>query len=107
MAWLSNWCYANYYYRQENNIKAYHYYKNAFMHAKYRAGSNQYKLVNQFIEACAKNNQYAEMKKGVAWANYMGFEVRWLRGFDNPESEEALQALFNLFATNKMRYAIL
>ncbi|MFB2658874.1 hypothetical protein [Shewanella xiamenensis] len=107
LAWLSYWCHANYYYRQENNIKAYQYYKDAFMHAKYRAGSNQYKLVNQYIEACAKNNQYAEMKKGVAWANYMGIEVRWLRGFDNPESEEALQALFNLFATNKMRYAIL
>lgn len=105
LAWLSSWCFANYYYRQGNNVKAYQHYKDAFTNAKYRAGSNQYKLVNQYIEACAKHNQYAEMKKGVAWANYMGFEVRWLRGFDNPESEETLRGLFELFAMDKMRYA--
>ncbi len=105
LGWLSDWCYANFYYRREDNENANVFYKKAFTKAKYSAGRHQYKLVNQYIESCAKNNKYMDMKKAVAWANYLGIEVRWLRGWDDPESEESLKSLFNLVGQNNLRYA--
>ncbi len=105
LGWLSDWCYANFYYRREDNVNANVFYKKAFNKAKYSAGGYQYKLVNQYIESCAKNNKYRDMKKAVAWANYLGLKVRWLRGFDDPESEESLKGLFKLMGQDKFRYA--
>lgn len=105
LEWLSDWCYANYYYNQEDNVNANCFYKRAFTKAKYSAGGHQYKLVNQYIESCAKNNKYRDMKKAVAWANYLGIKVRWLRGWDDPESEESLKGLFKLVGQDNFRYA--
>lgn len=105
LGWLSDWCYANYYYRREDNVNANVFYKKAFSKAKYSAGGHQYKLVNQYIESCAKSNKYRDMKKAVAWANYLGIKVRWLRGWDDPESEESLKGLFNLMGQDNFRYA--
>lgn len=45
------------------------------------------------------------MKKAVAWANYLGIKIRWLRGFDEPESEETLKGLFKLMGQDNFRYA--
>jgi len=104
LGWLSYWCYANFYYRNEDNENANVFYKKAFTKAKYSAGKNQYTLVNQYIESCAKSNKYKDMKKAVAWANYLGLKVRWLRGWDDPESEESLKGLFNLMGQDKFRY---
>jgi len=105
LGWLSDWCYANFYYRREDNVNANTFYKKAFSKAKYSAGGHQYKLVNQYIESCAKSNKYRDMKKAVAWANYLGIKVRWLRGWDDPESEESLNGLFNLMGQDNFRYA--
>ena len=105
LGWLSDWCYANFYYRREDNVNANAFYKKAFTKARYSAGGHQYKLVNQYIESCAKSNKYKDMKKAVAWANYLGIEVRWLRGWDDPESEESLKGLFMLMGQNNLRYA--
>lgn len=105
LGWLSSWCYANYYYQHEDNEKAYLHYKEAFNRAKYAAGRNQYLLINQYIESCAKNNKYRDMKKAVAWAYYLGIEVRWLRGWDDPEAEATLRSLFNFMGQNSLRYA--
>jgi hypothetical protein len=105
LGWLSDWCYANFYYRNEDNENANIYYKKAFTKAKYSAGGHQYKLVNQYIESCAKNNKYHDMKKAVAWANYLGIKVRWLRGWDDPESEESLKGLFKFMGQDTLRYA--
>jgi hypothetical protein len=105
LGWLSDWCYANFYYRNEDNENANVFYKKAFTKAKYSAGGNQYKLVNQYIESCAKSNKYRDMKKAVAWANYLSIEVRWLRGSDDPESEESLKGLFNFIGQDTLRYA--
>jgi hypothetical protein len=105
LGWLSDWCYANFYYRNEDNENANVFYKKAFTKAKYSAGGHQYKLVNQYIESCAKNNKYHDMKKAVAWANYLGIKVRWLRGWDDPESEESLMGLFKLMGQDNFRYA--
>lgn len=105
LGWLSDWCYANFYYRKEDNINANVFYKKAFTKAKYSAGRHQYKLVNQYIESCAKNNKYRDMKKAVAWANYLEIKVRWLRGWDDPESEESLKGLFKFMGQDGLRYA--
>ena len=105
LGWLSDWCYANFYYRNEDNENANFFYKTAFTKAKYSAGGHQYKLVNQYIESCAKNNKYHDMKKAVAWANYLEIKVRWLRGWDDPESEESLKGLFKFMGQDNFRYA--
>jgi hypothetical protein len=60
-------------------------------------------LVNQYIESCAKADKWRDFKKGIAWANYLGIEVRWLRGMDD-ESDETLRGIFELF--KKIRYAV-
>lgn len=105
LGWLSDWCYANHYYRIQDNVNAHIFYKRSYTKAKYSAGSLQYKLVNQYIESCAKNNKYRDMKKAVAWACYLGIKVRWLGGWDDPESEENLKGLFKLMGQDTLRYA--
>ncbi|WP_288345378.1 hypothetical protein [uncultured Pseudoalteromonas sp.] len=105
LSWLVNWCYANYFYTQKSFNKSYGYYEKAFNQAKYSAGRNQYLLVNQYIESCAKNGKYKEMKKAVAWAQYLGIKIRWLRGCDDPESEASLKGLFELMGNQNMQYA--
>lgn len=87
LKWLENWIWGTYYYRQEMWCEAYPYFQTAFDEAKYSAGSQQYKLVNQYIEICAKNNKWINFKKGVSWANYLGLQVRWLRGTDGTEDD--------------------
>jgi len=54
-------------------------FKQAFGQAKYRAGKSQYKLVIQYLEICAKNDQKRNFKKAVEWVNYLGIQVRWFR----------------------------
>lgn len=103
LGWLVNWSYANYFYRQEDYSLAYDYYKKSFERAKYSAGKNQYLLVNQYIEICAKNKKYREFKKGISWASYLGVDVRWLRNFDDPESEESISFLYDFM--NIARYS--
>lgn len=103
LSWLAFWIRANFDYRKENHDAAYQYYKKAFDIAKYRAGQMQYTLVNQYIESCAKADKWRDFKKGIAWANYLGIEVRWLRVMDD-ESDETLRATFELF--KKIRYAV-
>ncbi len=47
-------------------------FEQAFEQAKYRAGTSQYKLANQYLEMCAKNNRKGKFKKGLGWANFLG-----------------------------------
>jgi len=96
LAWLSLWVRANSCYREEDHQSAYLYYKKAFDEAKYTAGIHQYKLVNQYIESCAKVDKWRDFKKGVAWANYLDIEVRWLRGMGD-QSDESLKTVFAMF----------
>ena len=51
-------------------------------------------LLNQYIESCAKMKKWVKFKKGVAWATYLGIEVRWIR--DNPESKETLEYAYEM-----------
>lgn len=103
LGWLANWVQGAYYYRQERFDLAYPFYEAAFSQAKYSAGEHQYKLVNQYIEICAKNDRRREFKKGVAWANYLGIEVRWLRNTDG--TEEDYEATYDIL--KKTNYPIL
>jgi hypothetical protein len=90
--WLVNWVSATYHYRREEYDLAYPFYLQAFESGKYAAGNCQYKLVNQYLECCAKNGKWREFKKGIAWANYLEIEVRWYRGID--ESDERIKTAY-------------
>ena len=103
LGWLKNWIWGAYFYREENWEEAFPYFRDAFEHAKYSAGESQYKLVNQYIEVCAKNNKWREFKKGVYWAKYLGLEIRWLRNTDGNEVD--MRETFNLM--KKLIYPIL
>lgn len=94
LCWMVPWLRAVFYYRQKCFQVAMGYFQTAFENAKYRAGENQYKLVNQYIEVSAKNDNRKGFKKGVEWAQYLGLEIRWLRK-DEP-TEEKLDFVFHM-----------
>jgi len=104
LRWLIAWIQASRLYRSGEHEKAFKYYQEAYTYARYAAGGRQYRLINQVIENCAKNNKWLQFKKAVAWANYLGIEVRWLRG-SNDESVENLRNMFNIFKS--VQYPIL
>ena len=78
LKWLENWIWGTYYYRQEKWVESYPFFREAFEQAKYSTGKHQYKLVNQFVEICAKINKWRDFKRGISWANYLGIEIRGL-----------------------------
>lgn len=90
--WMKHWLRAVVRYRKREYKSAFSHMECAFEQAKYRAGHNQYQLVNQFIELAAKTNRWKCFKKGIEWARYLGISVRWLR--DREPDEEALQFVY-------------
>lgn len=94
LCWMEPWLRAVYHYRKENFKAAMRYYQAAFDNAKYRAGRNQYDLVNQYVEVAAKNGKRQCFKKGIEWAQYLGIKVRWLR--DDEPTEEKLEFVFGM-----------
>lgn len=88
LCWLPPWLRGVYHYRLKDFAAAFPHYEDAFERAKYRAGENQYKLVNQFVELAAKNDKAVPFKKGVDWAAYIGLKIRWLR--DKEPTQENL-----------------
>ncbi len=87
LCWMVPWLRGVYHYRQEDFATAMPHFHEAFENAKYRAGKNQYKLVNQYVEVSAKNDDRRAFKKGIEWAQYLGIKVRWLRD-DEPTDEK-------------------
>lgn len=94
LCWMEPWLRAVYHYRKDNFKTAMGYYQIAFDHAKYRAGKNQYDLVNQYVEVAAKNEKRQCFKKGIEWAQYLGLKVRWLR--DDEPTEEKLDFVYGM-----------
>ncbi|MOA27189.1 hypothetical protein D3C78_1480440 [compost metagenome] len=94
LGWLVTWVRAVYHYCREEFDDAMRYFHLAFESAKYRAGSHQYKLVNHYIELAAKTDDRHAFNKGIEWAQYLGLEVRWLRG-DEP-TEEKLDFVYEI-----------
>ena len=94
MGWYVNWLYGIMYYRKKSYSQAHFFYEKAFQHAKYSAGNLQYRLVNEYIELCAKNKKKKHFKKAVSWAHYIGMRVRWIEG-EHP-TEEALDVAYTI-----------
>lgn len=92
LCWMVPWLRGVYHYRKEEFEAAMPHFQAAFEHAKYRAGKNQYKLVNHYIEVAAKNGDRRGFKKGIEWAQYLGLKVRWLR--DDEPTEEKLDYVY-------------
>lgn len=87
LCWMVPWLRGVYHYRKEEFEAAMPHFQAAFENAKYRAGKNQYKLVNQYVEVAAKNDDRRGFKKGIEWAQYLGIKIRWLRD-DDPTEEK-------------------
>jgi len=92
-----NWIYGPFYYKKEQYEVAYPFFKEAYEAARYCAGKNQYKLVNQYVEVAAKNNKWSEFKKGIEWSQFLGVEIRWLR--KNEPTKENLDFVFYMMKT--------
>lgn len=94
LSWMVPWLWATYHYRAERYKDAYPFIKDAFKKAQYCAGHHQYLLLNQFIELAAKNDKWRDFTRGIEWATYLGFEVRWLR--KDPPTQENLLFVFEI-----------
>ncbi|WP_434050454.1 hypothetical protein [Marinobacter salarius] len=95
LRWITEWARATRLYRKEQYSEAAEHFKRAFELGKYSAGQSQYKLVNQYIEICAKVQNWEEFKKGVAWAKYLGFSTRLLR--EREETEKSLRSVYEQY----------
>ncbi|QAY82640.1 hypothetical protein [Pseudomonas arsenicoxydans] len=100
LCWIVPWLRGVYHYRKDEFAVAMPHFQAAFENAKYRAGKNQYKLVNQYVEVAAKNGDRRAFKKGIEWAQYLGIKVRWLR--DDELTEEKLDYVY--YIMQKARY---
>lgn len=100
LCWMVPWLRGVYHYRREGFEAAMPHFQAAFENAKYRAGKNQYKLVNQYVEVAAKNDDRRGFKKGIEWAQYLGLKIRWLR--DDEPTEEKLDFVY--YMMQKARY---
>lgn len=100
LCWMVPWLRGVYHYRKEEFEAAMPHFQAAFENAKYRAGKDQYKLVNQYVEVAAKNDDRRAFKKGIEWAQYLGLKIRWLR--DDEPTEEKLD--FAYYMMQKARY---
>jgi len=94
LAWIVPWLRGTYFYREERYVEAFPFIQDAYERAQYCAGANQYKLVNRYIELCAKNGKRKEFNQGIRWAGYLGIEVRWLR--KDPATPENLDFVFTV-----------
>lgn len=94
LAWMIPWLQSTYHYRRGQYGEAYPFMRDAYERAQYCAGANQYKLVNQYIELCAKSDKWKEFTHAIRWARYLGIEVRWLR--KNPPTQENLDFVFEV-----------
>lgn len=50
--------------------------------------------MNQYVEVAAKNNKWSEFKKGIEWAKFLGFEIRWLR--EKEPTKENMESVFKI-----------
>lgn len=99
LRWLLLWIKAENELRNKKSEEAFELFKKAFEEAKYSAGNKQYKLVNKYISICAKQNKFKAFKKGVAWANFIGLDIRILRSIDdfNYQDSKHIEQAFDLF----------
>jgi len=101
LPWMVPWLRGVLLYRSENFEEAFPFFQLALDQAKYCAGRNQYKLVNQYVELSAKTDRWREFKKGIEWAQYLNVKIRWLR--DDEPTDENLKFVFAML--KKCRYA--
>lgn len=103
LAWLGPWLRAVCLYRAERFADAFEHSEKAYKLGKYRAGRNQYRLVNQYMELCAKTDRRLRFKQALDWANYAGIEVRWIRS--EQQTKEQIDNAFKILS--KAIYPIL
>ncbi|GGX23158.1 hypothetical protein [Undibacterium macrobrachii] len=103
LPWILPWIKGTFHYRRQEYDLAFPFLTDAFDSAKYCAGGQQYKLVNQFVELAAKNDKKSDFERGISWARYVGVEIRHLRS--NEMTEVNLNSVFEIM--KKAVYATL
>lgn len=102
LPWMVPWLRFLNCYRSHDDTAAWTWISDAYKQARYRAGSKQYKIVNQYIELAAKVGDRVAFRKGVNWARYVGIDVRWLRDKDpTPENIDFAMEVFR-----RSRYSV-
>lgn len=94
LPWMVPWQQSTFHYREGRYAEAFRFIQDAYDCARYRAGANQYDLVNRYIELSAKNGKRKEFTNGIRWATYLGIEVRLLR--QSEHTKENLEAVFDM-----------
>lgn len=102
LPWLKHWSRGVVFYRAGNYEAASVHYSQAFQHAKYSAGDQQYLLVNQYLEVTAKTKRWLPFKQGAQWACFLGISVRWLR--DKEPTDENIRNTFDILGLAKIQY---
>ncbi len=103
LAWLVPWLKGVIWYRANKFEQAWPFSKEAFTLGKYRAGGNQYLLVNQFLELSAKTRHWREFKAAYEWANYAGIKVRWAG--DNQVTQESMESAYAMLGMQNLSYS--
>lgn len=102
LAWMVPWLRFLTCYRGEDDARAWAWIAQAYEAARYRAGSQQYKVVNHYVELAAKVQDRVSFRRGVNWARYVGVQVRCLRDRDpTPENLE-----FAMEVLRRSRYGV-
>lgn len=79
LPWIVPWLRFLVFYRSEDFEAAWPWVERAYELARYRAGADQYPIVNHYIEMTAKRRDRVAFRKGINWARYIELDVRWLR----------------------------
>lgn len=79
LPWMAPWLRFQRCYRHLDDAGAWEWIAQAYESARYRAGVRQYQILNQYVEMAAKMGNESAFRKGVQWADFVGFPVRWLR----------------------------
>jgi hypothetical protein len=99
LPWMAPWLRFQLHYRQCDDANAWIWIQQAFDAGRYRAGGQQYKIVNHYVEMAAKRKNIRKFKAGVYWANYIGLDIRWLR--DKEFTDENLQHAMSMLSLSR------
>jgi hypothetical protein len=96
LSWLAEWNEGSLYMRNGDHKQAHKHLGNAFELGKYCAGDRQEKLIQDYLDVCAKVQSWKDFKKAFAWARYLQIPVRlWDKEWE--ESTENVKALYRIY----------
>lgn len=105
LAWLPPWIRSACAYRADQFEQSWTHIHQAFNLGRYRAGGNQYLIVNQHLEQCAKTKRWTEFRTGFDWAKYAGIRIRWADS--KKPHKDAMKDTYAMLGMSQLIYASL